>query len=148
MRPTKLTQAVEDAFCAAVRMGAPFKAAAEAAGISVDAIAEWIERGEGRHPTRKPTADFVRFAGSVRKAVAQSELLLLARVQEAAKKPKEWRAAAWLLKVRFPETYGDRVDTTVTFDRGRVTAAVARIAAALDEAEAEAQRENGEPEGT
>lgn len=135
-RPTKLTPARQEAIVQALRLGAPLSVACQAADVSPDAVAEWIERGEGRHRARRPTADYVRFAGAVREAVAKSQMVLLARVQEAARQPQQWRAAAWLLEHRWPETYGTHVSATVTHETGATLRdAIERIAAAVSEAE-------------
>ena len=143
-RPTKLTAARQEAIVQALRLGAPLSVACQAADVSPDAVAEWIERGEGRHKTRRATKDYVRFAGAVREAIVKSQLVLLARVHDAAKRPQEWRAAAWLLKARWPEAYGDQVKATVTHETGATLRdAIERIAAVVAEAEAEG---NGGPE--
>ena len=58
----------------ALRAGAFLSVAAGSAGVSPRAVRDWIARGEGRHPTRKPTPQLIEFAKDVRKAQAHARL--------------------------------------------------------------------------
>ena len=77
---------------------------AQAAGIAPDTLRTWMRQGEqqatGRHRT---------LARTVEQAEAQAETEAVAEVR-AAWKRGEWRAAAWWLERRRPETYREQKD--------------------------------------
>lgn len=90
----------------AVRIGATLRAAGDMARVRYTTVCEWLARGEGRHPTRRPTPELVTFAAEVRAAAAEHERSLLRAVQ--VPEITSWQAAAWLLERRFPERWGPR----------------------------------------
>ena len=51
-RPTRLTPAIQDALCQAVRTGLSLNEAAVLVGLDPTTARQWVARGEGRHPTR------------------------------------------------------------------------------------------------
>lgn len=118
-RSSKLTPEIEKTILETIRMGATFAAAADRAGISPDTIQEWRQRGEGTHPKRGPTADLVRFALAVKKAMGDAEVLHVGRITKASE--KDWTASAWILERRHPERYG-RIDRARAEDRTSVRA--------------------------
>jgi len=54
------------------------------------------------------------FAAAVARAEKQCEIMLLHRVQKAAKQDQYWRAAAWLLERMNPEDFAPRGPDTLT----------------------------------
>jgi hypothetical protein len=58
--------------------------------------------------------DDPKFAQSVRRTEAMVEMALMRTVNEAAKDPKNWRAAVWWLECRSPERFASRGAGTVT----------------------------------
>ena len=103
-RPSKLTKTAQAAIRAALEAGNTRAAAAQAAGIAPDTLRTWMRQGEqqatGRHRT---------LARTVEQAEAQAETEAVAEVR-AAWKRGEWRAAAWWLERRRPETYREQKD--------------------------------------
>jgi hypothetical protein len=71
-RATRLTSEVRGQILGNLRLGCFDQEAAEAAGVPWETFHEWMLRGEGKHPTRKPTAVLTRFAREVRHAKAQA----------------------------------------------------------------------------
>jgi hypothetical protein len=83
--PPKLTPALQNAIVNAVSIGVPLRMASELAGVAFDTVLEWIQRGEGRHPTRRATAPYVQFAHALKKAEAQDQARRVARIEQAAR---------------------------------------------------------------
>lgn len=79
-RPTKLTDEVQAKVVRVVKMGGSLVMAARYAGVSVDAVYEWVRRGEGQHE-RGSTPRFVRFAQAVRQAEGDGDAELLESVR-------------------------------------------------------------------
>ena len=77
-----LTQEIQDTIVAYIRAGAMAYVAAEAAGISARTFRDWMERGEGRHATRKPTPKLRRFAREVRQAQAEARVAAEVRAHQ------------------------------------------------------------------
>ena len=100
-RPTKLTPEVQELICKAIRIGATYQAAAEAAGISYDTFNEW-RKGK--------SSKFLRFSEAVDRANADAQLELLQKIQNFT--DKDWRAGTWILEHRFKQDYGNSVDVT------------------------------------
>jgi hypothetical protein len=100
-RPTRLTPEVQEAVCEAIRHGATYQAAAEAAGIAYSTFNEW-------HKDIRPK--YVKFSEAIRRANADAQLDLLAKIGNQA--DKDWRAAAWILERRFKSDFGAAVDVT------------------------------------
>jgi hypothetical protein len=92
-RPTKKTDAVKSAFLAGVRLGAPIRTAARAAGVSDDSIARWRETDPS-------------FADAIKKAEADAVLKAVGLIRAAS--AKNWTAAAWFLERRHPEDWAKR----------------------------------------
>ena len=103
-RPSKLTKTAQAAIRAALEAGNTRAAAAQAAGIAPDTLRTWMRQGEqqaaGRHRT---------LARTVEQAEAQVESEAVAEIR-AAWQRGEWRAAAWWLERRRPETYREQTD--------------------------------------
>src|SRR5207249_6079969 len=67
-----LTPEIAEQILELIRAGVWDYVAAEAAGISDRTFYEWIQRGEGEHPTRPRTRKLQRFAEGVRRAKAEA----------------------------------------------------------------------------
>jgi hypothetical protein len=98
-RPTKLTAEVEERLVDAISVGATYKDACACAGISYQTFLNWQKRAE-----REDDERFVGFLDRIKRAQGQAALVLLAQIKEAAK--RDWRAAAWSLERRYPDSYG------------------------------------------
>lgn len=90
-RPSKFTPEREQRLLDEVRSGNSHRVACRAAGITEETLSQWR-----RH---KPV-----FAEAFMRAEAESEADLVAEVRHA----DDWRAKAWLLERRFPETWSQR----------------------------------------
>lgn len=101
-QPTKLTQAVQETILEALRSGHYQKVAAAMAGVSEEALMEWVRRGEGRSD-RSSAPLYVQFAKEYRRAIAESEQQLLKKIVI----DPDWRSAAWLLERRFSERWAN-----------------------------------------
>jgi hypothetical protein len=83
-----LTQEIWDTIINYTRGGAMAYVAAEAAGVEVRTFREWVQRGEGRHPTRTATSKLRRFAREVRQA--QAEARVAAEIRANQEDVKFW----------------------------------------------------------
>ena len=92
--PTKRTDATRTTILKALRHGATYKRAAEAAGIHRDTLHEWMRNDPD-------------FSEMVDAAVAESALFHLRNIKEHA--TDDWRASAWMMEHRFPHEYGRSV---------------------------------------
>ena len=101
---SKLTETTQATIRAALEAGNTRAAAALAAGITSETLRLWMRKGEkqktGRHKT---------LARTVEQAEAQAETEAVAEIR-AAWQRGEWRAAAWWLERRRPETYREQKD--------------------------------------
>ena len=101
-RPTKMNPGIRQAICKALRCGNTRQAAAEAAGVDRDTLRRWIRRGE-----QDNTGAFKAFYGALTRAEAEAEQEAVS-VVKGAFMAGEWRAAAWWLERRRPETYREQ----------------------------------------
>jgi hypothetical protein len=113
-RPTKDTPARRDAILLALSKGDSRAGAAAAAGIDRGTLRLWAARDPA-------------LAEAIEAAEARAVARFNGVIWEAA--PKDWRAAAWWLERRVPETYGRRARLDATVARFDVEAAAKRIAA-------------------
>lgn len=81
-RPTKLTADLHRRIVSMVAAGAFPEVAAGACGVSRRAFFEWMQRGLGEHPARRPTAGLAAFAADVQQAVDTAEVRLVGRMAE------------------------------------------------------------------
>ena len=138
-RQSHLTPALEAALVNAVTIGVPLRAASELASVPYDTVLRWMQRGEGRHPTRRATAPYVQFVQAIKKAQAADQARRIARIEQAARgghireehtrtidhkdgttttvrevryAPPQWQADAWHLERTDPAHWGrrDRLD--------------------------------------
>jgi hypothetical protein len=135
-----------------LRLGTSILAACGLAGISRETFYAWMDRGE-----RDPDGPYGDFFRRIRRAQAEPQQALVARVRAAAQDPKHYGAATWMLERRWPEEWGENKKVTVIsgdvageyaarYSRAAVAAAVrlgldgdAFEAALLDELELDAQ---------
>src|SRR5580704_4679251 len=82
-RPTKLTPELRQTLVDAVGRGLPLATACALAGVRRETVLEWLARGEGRDPDRRPTTAFAKFAAAIREAQAQDQR----RRRDASHKP-------------------------------------------------------------
>lgn len=100
-RPSKLTNETEKAICDAIRDGATYAAASEAAGIAYATFNEWMKDERPR---------YVKFSEAVQEANGQARTELIRQIKQHGR--KDWRALAWILERRFKNEYGAAVDVT------------------------------------
>ena len=109
-RPTKLTAEVEERLVHAISVGATYKDACTCAGISFQTFLNWKKRAQraveqvGERDGEPETADpFVEFFDHIKKAQGEAAVGWLAMIGKAAR--RDWKAAAWMLERRYPESY-------------------------------------------
>ena len=81
-RPTKLTPDLHRRIVSMVAAGAFPEVAAGACGVSRRAFFEWMQRGLGEHPTRRPTPELAAFAADVQQEVDTAEVRLVGKLAE------------------------------------------------------------------
>ena len=59
---------------------------------------------------KDPRPKYLKFSEAIRRANADAQLDLLAKIESAGE--KDWRAAAWILERRFKNDFGQAVDLT------------------------------------
>jgi hypothetical protein len=97
-RPLTLSQQVIDDLVAGIRVGLSTNAAAARANVPDTTLRHWLAVGE-QHPD-SIHGELVRAMANAR---ATGELVLLAKIQRASE--SDWKAAAWILERRHPESY-------------------------------------------
>lgn len=100
-RPTKLTKALTEQICRAIRAGNYPAVAARSCGVGESTFYRWME--EGRSATKGLHRDFYE---EVKGAEAKAEVNAVALVAKAMS--GEWRAAIGLLERRFAERWRRR----------------------------------------
>ena len=95
-----------DAVLELVRQGCTHKVAALRAGISESTFYTWVSKGKAAK-----SGIYREFANDLElaEAVAEGTLTLQMRAHAA----REWRATAWMLERRFPETWKERKEIAV-----------------------------------
>ena len=103
--PVRLTLELTEEICKLVRARVPPTVAASSL-VSERVYFKWMQLGrEGKR------ADCVRFMQAVEKARAEAEIGSVVQVVTAAKDPRHWTAAAWMLERSWPERWA-RVERT------------------------------------
>ena len=105
-RPEKLHPETKEAIIRSLTIGATYRDACEAAGVSYQTMLNWMAKGE-----KATSGIYYDFFDSVRKAQARARLGYLTTIAKAANEG-DWRAALEYLKRRDRETWGDSVDVT------------------------------------
>ena len=104
-RPDKLTDAVEENICEALRHCASEDAASEGAGISYSTFNRWMQDEETYHAPK-----FWKFRKMVKRAIADGQLNHLAAMERVG--AEDWRYHAWILEHRHKKDFGGAVDVT------------------------------------
>lgn len=106
-RPTKLTLEVQEKIVSAITAGNYIETASAYAGINKTTLYKWLKRGG-----RAKSGIYFSFSNAVEKALADAEVLDVARIAKAAE--TYWQAAAWRLERKFPQKWGrkDRLEHT------------------------------------
>ena len=111
-RPLRLTDAVTDTICDALKEGAYAEEAAAMAGIGRSTYYMWLSRGrvarsrrEEDLPVSVTDQGFLDFLDSVERASVAPEMEALRIIHRAAERGS-WRAAAWFLERRYPHKWG------------------------------------------
>lgn len=101
-RPLRLTQVVHDTIIKHLKVGAFRRHAAEAAGVSEDAVNSWLTRGAAGEKA------YVTFYEDVRKVQAEDAIRSQSVITRAqlAHIDGDWKAAAWNLERKYPKLYG------------------------------------------
>ena len=108
-RPDKLTHEVQEALVKALRLGNFRGPAARFAGISSRTLYEWLKIGEKQHQGK-----FRVLLSAVRKAEADAEVAMVARLMEHAK--KDTRAVQFYLERKHAARWGKRDRVTLQGD--------------------------------
>jgi len=112
-RPHSITPEITKTICDAIRVGAYMETAAVYAGVPKDTFHDWMFKGARHNRGMKGYEAFVeegKFSQELQKALAESELRDVTRIDKAAN--KNWQAAAWKLERRFGKRWGrkDKID--------------------------------------
>lgn len=121
-RPSKLTPRLRERIALAVSSGASYRAAAASAGVAESTLHLWLARGraeQGAARRARGEARYVLLVEAVEQASARAEVRAAALFSRAAE--NDWRAAAWFLERRDPQTFGRRLSVEHTGDDGPVT---------------------------
>jgi hypothetical protein len=127
-RPTKFNDQAAARYVQAVQLGATQEAAAAAAGWSAASARNYLAAGreaesseDTDHHLDTKARRFLSFLRDVKKAEATTQQAALALIQQAARQPQHWTAAAWLLERRWPEAFGRRTVEITGKDGGPVS---------------------------
>ncbi len=112
-----LTPLARRKLLAALRAGLPRIEACRAAGIGRRTFYDHLQADRA-------------FRTSVKRAQSKPERRWLSRIEAAAKEPKHWMAAAWLLEHLMPEKYALRITRVIERER---EAMLAELRKTLDE---------------
>lgn len=124
-RSPNLTPDLQNKLVSVIAAGNYDDVACAHCGISDTVFYEWIQRGEGRHPTRNKTPLYAEFAEAIKKARADSEVVAVLSVRNAFS--KNWQAAMTFLERRRPDRWGRRDYMSVQHEhRGTVEVTDAR----------------------
>lgn len=142
--PTKLTPELTEEICKAIEVGNYLETAAEAAGITVRTVYNWIDRGRtGEEP-------YAAFFHAVTRARASGEMNLVTTLLEGDGKGESFgqaRAAAFMLERTRPDKYAQRVNVKVRDAVEEVLECVRRVCSPEDFArvlEELSRRDSGE----
>lgn len=116
MAASLLTPEMQKAICSALRKGLPVEITAELVGLSKVTIYSWLKKGGKGDPL------YVDFLNAFKKARAAFVLTHLKRIADAAKEPRNWTAAAWLLERTRAEHFGKRESEILAAQEKRILA--------------------------
>lgn len=98
---TKLTPYIAQSICSRVESGVPVNAAAQAEGVSKNAVSAWMKRGKNH-----PGTEFGDFARRLKAASAKAHAELAEATYKAAL--KDGRLGLAVLKSREPEDWSEK----------------------------------------
>jgi len=101
--PLMLTEESQEIILKALRLGATYKLAAQAAGVHYTTFNTWMKKGEVEEE-----GIYSNFYKDVKKAEQDDAEYCLQKIREASNKGT-WQAAAWKLERRHWEGYGANV---------------------------------------
>ncbi len=115
-RPSKITEEIIDQVVFALSHGAYIETAMNFVGIDRARFYEWNKRAMDELKARDNAIEqginredkdeiFVAFHNAIQKALAESELMDLKTISDAARRGN-WQAAAWRLERKHPDRYG------------------------------------------
>jgi hypothetical protein len=107
-RPSLVATEAADKIVEALRRGSYIKPACVAAGVSYEALHNWILKGEADAEAGRDS-EYARFRARLTRARAEGELKLVAKL----KADPDWRVAAFLLERGYRERWG-RAETQQT----------------------------------
>lgn len=142
--PTKLTPELTQEICDALERGNYLETAAEAAGITVRTVYNWMDRGS------KGDEPYAAFFHAVKRARAAAEIDLVATVLKGDEQGTgfgEARAAAYMLERTRPDRFAQRVNLKVRDAVDEVLECVRRVCSPEDFArvlEELSRRDSGE----
>lgn len=118
-------------FLEGIQLGQTIKDSAEFSNIAPSSIYLWVEKGEADKEAGKKTI-YSDFLESFYRAKQQFIRNALYQMHQASK--HDWRAAAYLLKIRYPKEYGDK--QVVAFDNSKdMFKAIQELSEKIDETE-------------
>jgi len=109
---TKLTPERQDTICKAIRLGATYLLAAQAAGITYATLWAWMDKGKNG-----VAQIYVDFLDAVKKEEALHSQECLENIRSAGFHHQQWTAAAWLLERRYPREYGKEAELILRSER-------------------------------
>ena len=107
-RPSKLTDLVEQRLRYATAKGATRKLACRYAGVSPDALSEWLKLGAAELEAGDEEGRHARLLRALRQAEGEAGVEWLEKI-DAAALGGDWRAAAWKMERLYPDEYGRKV---------------------------------------
>lgn len=100
-RPSKFTEKRRNDIIDAISHRIPYELAAEANGICLETLYEWLRIGK-RHAKEGIDSDYVIFSESLKRAEMQK---VREHCDMVAAKPERWQADAWILERRWHKYY-------------------------------------------
>ena len=101
-RPTKLTPEVAETILDFIRKGNYVEAASAAAGVSKEALYNWLRRGAPGNEGQDPGGIYREFSDAVLQARAEAQTKAVAGLLATG----HYKAWAWWLERSFPRLYG------------------------------------------
>ncbi len=110
-RPSKLTESRMEKLIEALRSGAYRIEACRAAGIHYNTLLAWEKKGES-----ESSGEYVEFLEALRMAEAEAVITNVEVINKAAQNG-DWRAAAWFLEHKYPDSWA-RLEKRTDHDSG------------------------------
>lgn len=101
-RPSKFTPERRSCIIDAISHRIPYEMAAEANGISLETLYEWLRIGK-QHRDEGIDSDYTIFSESLKRSEMQK---VREHTDMIAAKPERWQADAWLLERRWHKHFG------------------------------------------